>query len=421
MAGEHFETSESEGRLDEFQEKIRDDAIKDLNDLRRELAENPGQDSISVVFDLGEYKKDENLKNLISDKESAVLMVSASVDTAVHRQKSDKLPEYVKNAKKIEKYSKYFDPQTNSFYEKNRAAITEIASLNLEEKDLKNSPEWEAILEKYGSAITDADGALNFILAFMRATDEAIFSKIDKNEIGPSFNINLTLKKGKGDISRRAIFELKLPKGAEFVSNEVDLNLGLLNEVETDSTFWTRHKPNRYSLLFQGDNSKFGKMYKDLMKFKKNNPSTFSYYEKYETSLRIIAKHMSTYYTTFGAVLPDAEARVKEYADILKESKTLPSDKFAIWRSPDMSNWLSSTSFVSDLNQSSIEPLLGQKGLLRILYAKVFKEGKVSANNKQLFEQLTKILIEYENYHTTNISDQKIEQLKFNLQNASFE
>lgn len=424
MGGEVYGDTQPEGSTespDYFHEQLIRSTEMDLNQLRKELNENPSQDSISVTFDLGEYKKQPEIKKLIADKESSVLMIQSTVDTAPHREKSDKLNEYVKNAQKIETYSVYFTPATKAFYEKNRALITEIANLNSDDKDLKNSKEWASILERYGDDVTNAEGGLNFILAFMRATDDVIFSKINKGEIGPNFNIHLSIQKSKGETSRRAVFEVKLPKNAEIAGTESNLNMGLLNEVESDSTFWTRYNPDRFSIMFQGKSSKFGKMYEDLIKLKKQNPETFNYYPKYENALKITTENLAQYYSSFGAILPEAEVNLKEYSKILNDTISTPPDKIACWTTPKISKWLSNPSFVTSLNSSSVEPLLGEKGLLRVLYNNVFRAGKVSSLNENLFNQLTRILLNHEEYHGSKNSKSKIEQLKFNQKNVQID
>ncbi|MDX9970508.1 MAG: hypothetical protein RBS56_01205 [Candidatus Gracilibacteria bacterium] len=400
----------------EDKEAVKWRSQSELQELRNQLREDPSRDTITVEFDLGEYKKDPELKNLMSDKETSLLRVQASVDTAVHKQKSDKLKEYVKGAEKILSCEKYFTPGTKAFFEKNRSAIIEIANLNPEEKDLKNSKSWELILNKYGDSITDSDGALNFILAFMRATDDKILAKIENGEVGKSFSIDLFVEKKKSSAGRKAIFELRLPEGASRAGREADLNLGLIMELESDASFWQKYNPDRFAVMFMGDSSKFGKMYKELIDFKRKNPDTFAFYPKYEKALKIVTQNLASFYTTYGAVLPDANQRLKEYGKILDEDLSIPSDPLAIWTTKKTLEWLNNPQFVINLMSSSVEPLLGKKGLLTAVYGETFNAGKVSIINESLFRVLTKILKDFKQGDKT-----AVEMLDFNLEHARFE
>ncbi len=393
-------------------ESVKWQSQAELQELRNQLREDPSRDTITVEFDLGDYTKDPELRKLMADNETSLLRVQSSVDTAVHKQKSDRLKEYVKGAERILSCEKYFTPQTKAFFEKNKSAIVEIANLNPEEKDLKNSKSWELILNKYGDSITDSEGALNFILAFMRATDDKIFAKIDQNQIGENFSIDLFVEKKKGPKSRKAVFELRLPEGASRAGREADINLGLIMELESDASFWQKYNPDRFAIMFMGDDSKFGKMYKELKDFKRKNPDTFSFYPKYEKALKIVTENLASFYTTYGAVLPDANQRLKEYGKILDEDLSIPSDTLAIWTTTKTLDWLTKPQFVSKLNSSAKEPLLKEQGLLDMVYRKAYNGGQISTINQVLFETLTRIFID--------VDPRNKEALEINLKTAKY-
>ncbi len=427
MGGERLErqTIEPEGietaevSLEEEKRESRWQTQEEIKALREALNENPSQDRITVVFDLGDYKKEPALRKAISDKETSVLQINASVDKAPHRSRSRRLPEYVKNAKLIDKYSKHFSPQTKDFYNKNKAIIDEMAKLNEADKNLHNSSDWTDILNKYGDSVTSGDGAMNFILAFMRGTDDVFLRKIDKGEIGENFNINLTIQTSKRELNRSAVFEVKLPKGAEITNKEVNLNMGLLQEVENIAMFWDNSPPDRFAILFAERSSAFQKMYTDLTNLKRTNPDIFNFYPKYQKALEICTKNLIKYYSTFGAVLSNADAKLKEYTKELDLELPSSIDPARAWRSSAVLKWLNQDNFSTKfIDANSRNLLLNRKdGHLRLLYNKIFVAGRVSQENKKLFELLTKIFIEFEEENPDRASEIKIRQYRLNFEN----
>jgi hypothetical protein len=429
---------------------------RSLNILKEAVEKDPSREKLEFQFELGEFEKDEGLKKLVDHNSTSLLRVQASVDSTKHRQRSEKIREYAENARKIESYSKYFTPETRLFYEKNKQAILDISSLDTNNKDLHNSPEWDEILERYGDDLLDAEGALNFILAFMRATDETVLSKIDRKEINTNFSIDLFLSKGKRtNENRKAVFELRIPKelrdellkeqdldlsskepdtktqspetqkpedrektGTETPEN-LELNQGLLNDLERNPYFFKNNKPDRLAVLFADKNNHFQKMFRSLASLKEKNPEFFNKDPKNEKYLKLIAKGIAEYYSSFGAILPEAKDIVTEFSNSLDVNVQFPDDPISVWREGNIIEWLRSEhSFSVSLPGNARDMLLkGKNSHIRILYEKLLgRNWNVEPKNKELFKAVNQVLQDYEIYYNPDQEKGINEAAKYQFQ-----
>lgn len=339
---------------------------KELSKLERQVLreslgiKDPKRAELKQSFGLGEYEKNPALKAILENEHVDVEGTTGRVDKTKHKSKPENLPEYVLAAQKVETYYEQLSPRGKRLFNKNKEIINRIKELDSSSPDLKDSEEWEAIIDDFGRKLTRPRGALNFLLAFNRGTSEQVLKKIDNGDIIEGFQIKFKIGgKWNAEDQRGASIEIYYPESIVALNEKINENISGISEIAS-SDFWET-TPTDEMLETFGPDTDLENLRLLLIDNKEGFPEIFNYFPRYQGILDLLDKYKA---------------------------------KFQV----ELKNWLALEDFwdvIDEDTEYERKELFNEDGPLRKIFKELTPGMKVSKENLDLFFSLAIRFLEH--------------------------
>ena len=394
-------------QISEQSEKERILSSKEELGLLKEELDNIYGKSITIDYDLGE--NDHNGFDKMLEVDSTIVSkLEASVDKTTHKKRPGNLNNYITAAKNLPIYVNYLDEETKKLFTENETMIKEISSATEEN--------WDEIVKKYDRDLTKPSGALNLLLAFMRATDICPLGKIDRGKIAEDFKISLKIGGSWDSPSERyAKVELKYPREIVEINALINQNEGLLLRLG-DPNLW---KEAYYGLqsMFDDNNGNFKKLFEKLYELSESDPASFNAKENYPKLTKILGENLYLYFSSYGTGKV-SEEDLSKYAEFkgIEDPKSIDSQMNSpTLASLDNPNFWDYFKGVEQMDQSDIlvqeyNNLFENPGIYLQLQKELFNNANVTPEKIVFFLSLSKVIKEF--YERKN-DTQGLEELNF--------